>query len=77
MSDDQMTDQQLGYAAYWKRMSLKMGLSEAGKTLGGIRATDLSAFEQGKEHPLTPEQIRAYIDFQDRKKAEQPVPDDP
>jgi hypothetical protein len=68
-----MDDAALGYASYWKRMSMKIGLSEAAKALGGeIRAAQLSAFEQGKEHTLTPEQVQAYIDFLDRRKQETP-----
>jgi hypothetical protein len=74
MSDkQQMTDQQLGYSAYWKRMSIKMGLSDAAKQLGGdLRGSHLSAFEQGKDHILTREQIQAYIDLLDRTIAENP-----
>ncbi|MCC6945381.1 MAG: helix-turn-helix transcriptional regulator [Thermomicrobiales bacterium] len=74
-----MTDQQRGYAAFWKRMSIKMGLSEAAKLMsGGVRGSHLSAFEQGKDHPLTPEQIQEYLDVLDKAVAENPpyVPDD-
>ncbi len=68
-----MTDQQRGYAAYWKRMSVKMGLSEAAKALGGdLRGSHLSAFEQGKDHPLTAEQIDAYIALLDKRVAQRP-----
>jgi hypothetical protein len=69
----QMTDQQLGYSAYWKRMSIKMGLSDAAKQLGSdLRGSHLSAFEQGKDHILTREQIQAYIDLLDRAISENP-----
>jgi len=69
-----MTDQQLGYAAYWKRVSVKLGLSEAAKLLGGdLRGAHLSAFEQGKEHPLTDEQIAAYLALLDERVAQRPV----
>ena len=68
-----MSDQQRGYAAYWKRMSIKLGLSEAAKLLGGdLRGAHLSAFEQGKEHPLTPEQVDAYIALLDERVALRP-----
>lgn len=48
-----------GYQCYWKRIARHIGLSEAGKQLG-IRASQLSAFERGKPHNLTEEQIQAY-----------------
>ena len=32
----------------------------------------MSAFEQGKEHSLTDEEIQRYIDFLDQRKADQP-----
>ncbi len=68
-----MDDAATGYAAFWKRMSMKIGLSEAAKALNGdIRAAQLSAFEQGKENTLTPEQILAYIEYLDHRKAEAP-----
>ncbi|MGE3796497.1 MAG: hypothetical protein AB7G88_01545 [Thermomicrobiales bacterium] len=68
-----MNDQQRGYAAYWKRVSIKLGLSDAAKRLGGdIRGSHLSSFEQGKEHPLTGEQIEAYIALLDQLIAERP-----
>lgn len=68
-----MTDQTaLGYAQFWKRMSMHIGLSEAAKAIGGIKASQLSAFEQGKEHALTDEEIQRYIDFLDQRKAEEP-----
>ncbi len=60
----------LGYACFWKRISLKLGLSEAARELEGVRASHLSAFEQNKPHPLTDEQIQAYVALLDRKKAE-------
>ena len=49
---------QLGYAQFWKRMSMHIGLSEAAKAIGGIKASQLSAFEQGKEHSLDIKQIK-------------------
>lgn len=68
-----MTDQTaLGYASFWKRMSMHIGLSEAAKAIGGIKASQLSAFEQGKEHTLTDEEIQRYIDYLDQRKAEEP-----
>jgi hypothetical protein len=63
---------QLGYAQFWKRMSMHIGLSEAAKAIGGIKASQLSAFEQGKEHSLTSEEIERYIAFLDQRKAEEP-----
>ncbi len=74
-----MTDQQRGYAAFWKRMSIKMGLSDAAKQMSGnVRGSHLSAFEQGKDHPLTPDQIQEYLDLLDKAIAENPphIPDD-
>lgn len=68
-----MSEQPSGYAAYWKRMSVKLGLSEAAKLLGGeLRGAHLSAFEQGKEHPLTAEQIEAYFALLDERVARRP-----
>jgi hypothetical protein len=62
-----------GYKAYWKRQSIKFGLSDAAKALGGeVRASHLSALEQGKPHPLTDEQIDAYLALLDRVIAEHP-----
>ncbi len=55
---DQFSDPR-GYQCYWKRIAKHIGLSEAGKQLG-IRASQLSAFERGKPHNLTEEQIQAY-----------------
>jgi len=74
-----VTDQQRGYAAFWKRMSIKMGLSEAAKLMtGDVRGSHLSAFEQGKDHSLTPEQVQEYLDILDKAVAENPphIPDD-
>jgi hypothetical protein len=74
-----MSDQAaLGYAQFWKRMSMHIGLSEAAKAIGGVKASQLSAFEQGKEHSLTDEEIQRYIDYLDKRKAEQPphIPSD-
>ena len=67
-----MDDAAIGYACFWKRMSMKIGLSEAAKALADVRASQLSALEQGKEHSMTPEQIQAYVDYLDKRKAEQP-----
>lgn len=67
-----MDEAAIGYASYWKRMSMKIGLSEAAKALDDVRASQLSAFEQGKEHSMTPEQIQAYVDYLDKRKAETP-----
>jgi hypothetical protein len=51
-----------GYQCYWRRISRKMGLSEAAKQLGdGVRASQLSAFERGQPHTLSQEQIDAYV----------------
>lgn len=63
---------QRGYAQFWKRMSMHIGLSEAAKAIGGIKASQLSAFEQGKEHALTEEEIQRYINYLDQRKAEEP-----
>jgi hypothetical protein len=68
-----MTDQTaLGYSSFWKRMSMHIGLSEAAKAIGGIKASQLSAFEQGKEHSLTDEEIQRYIAYLDQRKADEP-----
>lgn len=68
----------LGYAQFWKRMSMHIGLSEAAKAIGGVKASQLSAFEQGKPHSLTDEEIERYIAFLDQRRAEQPphIPED-
>lgn len=67
------TDQTaLGYAQFWKRMSMHIGLSEAAKAIGGVKASQLSAFEQGKEHSLTDEEIQRYVAYLDARKAEEP-----
>jgi len=63
---------QLGYAQFWKRMSMHIGLSEAAKAIGGIKASQLSAFEQGKENSLTDEEIERYITYLDQRKADEP-----
>lgn len=68
-----MSEQQRGYAAFWKRMSIKMGLSEAARQMTGeVRGSHLSAFEQGKDHPLTPDQIQEYLDILEKAIAENP-----
>lgn len=63
---------QLGYAQFWKRMSMHIGLSEAAKAIGGVKASQLSNFEQGKEHALSDDEIQRYIAYLDQRKAEQP-----
>ena len=63
---------QLGYAQFWKRMSMHIGLSEAAKAIGGIKASQLSAFEQGKEHTLSDDEIQRYIAYLDQRKNEEP-----
>jgi hypothetical protein len=67
-----MDDAAVGYASYWKRISMKIALSEAAKAIGDVRASQLSAFEQGKIHDLTPEQIEAYVEYLDRRTVETP-----
>ena len=60
-------------------MSIKMGLSEAAKLMSGeVRGSQLSAFEQGKDHPLSAAQIEEYLAILDKAVAENPpyVPDD-
>ncbi|MEZ4531376.1 MAG: hypothetical protein R2855_10125 [Thermomicrobiales bacterium] len=42
---------------------MHIGLEEAAKAIGGIKASQLSAFEQGKEHALTDEEIQRYIAY--------------
>ena len=55
-----MTDTRIsGYGLYWKRIARHLSLSQVAKQLGH-KASDLSALEQGKEHPLTDEQVGAY-----------------
>jgi len=51
-----------GYQAFWMRVARHIGLSEAAKQIG-VRASALSAFEKGGEHPLTAEEIRAYVAY--------------
>lgn len=48
-----------GYGLYWKRIARHLSLSQVAKQLG-VRAGDLSALEQGKDHPMTDEQVGAY-----------------
>ncbi len=60
-------------------MSIKMGLSDAAKQMSGnVRGSHLSAFEQGKDHPLSQDQIQEYLDILDKAVAENPpyVPDE-
>ena len=54
-----METQISGYGLYWKRIARHLSLSQVAKQLG-LKAPDLSALEQGKEHPLTNEQVGAY-----------------
>lgn len=51
-----------GYGLYWKRIARHLSLSQVAKQLG-LRASDVSALEQGKEHPLTREQVGAYANL--------------
>ena len=51
-----------GYQAFWMRVARHIGLSEAAKQIG-VRASALSAFEKGGEHPLTADEIRAYVAY--------------
>jgi hypothetical protein len=58
-----MEDEDLrGYQSYWRRIARHVRLSDAGKQLG-LRASQLSAFEQGKAHDLSEEQIVAYVEW--------------
>lgn len=53
-----------GYQAFWKRVARHISLSDAAKQVGA-RASQLSAFEKGADHPLTDEQVaalHAYLD---------------
>ena len=54
-----METQISGYGLYWKRIARHLSLSQVAKQLG-MRASDLSALEQGKDHPLTHDQVSAY-----------------
>lgn len=57
-----MSERPNGYQCYWRRIGRHLGLSEVAKQLGGgIRASQLSAFERDRPHQLTDEQIDAYI----------------
>lgn len=59
-----MSERPSGYQCYWRRIARHIGLSEAARHLGGgIRASQLSAFERGRPHELTDEQIDAYIAY--------------
>ena len=51
-----------GYQAFWMRVARHIGLSEAAKQIG-VRASALSAFEKGGEHPLTDGQITALVAY--------------
>ena len=54
-----METQISGYGLYWKRIARHLSLSQVAKQLE-VKASELSALEQGKEHPLTDEQVGAY-----------------
>lgn len=55
-----MADTQIsGYGLYWKRIARHLSLSQVAKQLG-LKASELSALEQGKQHPLTGEQVETY-----------------
>ena len=54
-----METQISGYGLYWKRIARHLSLSQIAKQLE-VKASDLSALEQGKEHPLTDEKVAAY-----------------
>ena len=54
-----METQISGYGLYWKRIARHLSLSQIAKQLE-VKASDLSALEQGKDHPLTSEQVDAY-----------------
>lgn len=58
------TPSPLGYQAFWKRVARHISLSDAAKQIG-VRASQLSAFEKGADHPLTDDQVaalHAYLD---------------
>jgi transcriptional regulator with XRE-family HTH domain len=53
-----------GYSIFWKRVARHVSLSDAAKSIG-VRASALSAFEKGGDHPLTADQIQtldAYLE---------------
>ncbi len=51
-------------------MSVNLGLSETARELEGVRASQLNAFEQNKDHPFSEEQIQACVALLDRKRSE-------
>jgi hypothetical protein len=57
-----MSESPNGYQAFWLRVARHIRLSEAAKAIG-VRASALSAFEQGGEHNLTQAEIDAYIAY--------------
>jgi transcriptional regulator with XRE-family HTH domain len=59
-----MSDTPLGYQAFWMRVARKVSLSQAAREIG-VRASALTGFEKGEVHPLTDEQIQAYLAFLD------------
>ena len=72
-----METQISGYGLYWKRIARHLSLSQVARQLG-VKASDLSAFEQGKEHPLTEEQVGAYAAHLESipvEEAPEPVPE--
>jgi len=58
----QMSETPNGYQAFWLRVARHIRLSEAAKQIG-VRASALSAFEQGGEHSLTADEIDAYVAY--------------
>jgi hypothetical protein len=73
-----MTEDLRGYQSYWKRVARHVSISAAAKQIG-VRASALSAFEQGKPHELTDEQIEQLwawletIEIEIREEPEIPV----
>jgi hypothetical protein len=57
-----MSETPNGYQAFWLRVARHIRLSEAAKQIG-VRASALSAFEQGGEHNLTDAEIQAYVAY--------------
>lgn len=70
-----MSESTSGYQAFWMRVARHIGLSEAARQIG-VRASALSAFEKGGEHPLTEAEIRAYVAYLESVPVPEPdVPD--
>lgn len=57
-----MSDSPLGYQAFWMRVARHVSLSQAAREIG-VRASALTGFEKGEVHPLTDEQIQAYLAY--------------